>query len=191
LRTVTKTLIAWGPAGVFLLAILDSSGVPLPGGVDALILVVAALDPPSAYWSATLAIIGSTLGSLFLFWLGFRGGQRFLERRTATVRGQRMLLWYSRYGLLTVFIPALVPIPMPLKLFVLCAGALGVSAMQFMLVILAARIPRYLGLAYLGAELGKDAPGYLRAHGWHLALAAVVLFVFLYLLIRLRNRSPI
>lgn len=157
--------------------------------MDALILVVSALNPPSAYWSATLAIIGSTVGSLFLFWLGRRGGQRYLDKRTETGRAHKARLWYARYGMITVFVPALVPIPMPLKLFVLCSGALGASVMQFTLVMLAARIPRYLGLAYLGAELGKDAPGYLRAHGWHLVLISLALFVLLYLLIRLRGRE--
>jgi membrane protein DedA with SNARE-associated domain len=189
LRTLTKTLIAWGPTGVFLLALMDSAGVPLPGGVDALLLVVGAVNPASAFWIGALAIVGSTVGSFFLFWLGHRGGRRYLDRRTATRRAHRLREWYTRYGMLTVFIPALVPIPMPLKVFVLCAGALGIKPIPFVLVILAARIPRYLGLAYLGAQLGTDAPGYLRAHGWHLAGIAAAMFVVLYVLILWRERG--
>ena len=75
----------------------------------------------------------------------------FLDKRTASKRSKRFREWFDHYGLLTVFVAALVPLPvMPLKMFVFCSGALGVSPSRFVAVFLAARIPRYLGLALLG-----------------------------------------
>jgi membrane protein DedA with SNARE-associated domain len=186
-KLVTR-LLAAGPPGVFLLAVLDSAGIPLPGGVDALLVVVSAASPRVAYTSAILAVAGSLIGSMILFWLARKGGELYLERHTLSARGQRFRRWFQHYGLLTVFIPALLPIPLPLKIFVISAGALAVPPLRFLLVVALARVPRYLGLAYLGSQLGVDAMTYLRSHVWHLLAFALALFAFLYLLVILADR---
>ena len=184
MRELTQKLISWGPAGVFLLAVLDSAGLPLPGGVDALLITVAVVQPESAYWSAALAIVGSIIGSLILFYLARCGGQKYLDRHTTSGRARHMRQWYRDYGLLTVFVPALVPIPLPMKLFVICAGALDIGLAPFTLTVLAARVPRYLGLAWLGASLGSGALDYLREHVWSLLALSVLLFLLLIVIVR-------
>ena len=74
--------------------------------------------------------------------------------------------------------PAFVPIiPLPLKIFIISAGALGESPLTFSIVLLAARIPRYLFLAWLGSRLGTDTLPFLRQHIWELVLLASALFV--------------
>ncbi len=171
-----------------MLAAIDSAGVPLPEGVDVLLVSVAVLNPSKAYLAATLAVLGSVAGNMVLFYAARKGGQTYLERKASSERAMRLRRWFQRYGLLTVFIPALVPIPLPTKIFVLCAGALGVSPVSFGASILLARIPRYFLMAWLGAQVGEHSLDYLRAHIWELAIFAAALFVFLYLLIRLRDR---
>ena len=187
MRSFVNGLIAWGPLGLLILSALDSAGIPLPAGVDALIVVLCAQSPESAWLCVAMAVAGSMAGNLFLFYLARKGGEMYLEKHIANPRGQKFRQWFQRYGLLTVFIPVLVPIPMPMKLFILCAGALGVKPWAFALTVLAARVSRYGGLAYLGVKLQHDAPGYLRSHAWQLAGVAAGLFVFLYVLIRLRD----
>lgn len=182
------TLIAWGPLGVFVLAVMDSAGVPLPGGVDALVILLAAGNPRQAFWIAAMAVAGSAVGSLVLFYLARRGGQMYLDRHTVSPRGRRLMGWFHHYGLLTVFIPALLPIPLPLKIFVIAAGALGISPRAYFAVILLARIPRYGALAYLGAKLGEDSKGFLREHAWDMVIIAVALFALLYALVKLRDK---
>jgi membrane protein YqaA with SNARE-associated domain len=162
--------------------------VPLPGGVDALVILLAAGSPRQAFGIAAMAVAGSAVGSLVLFYLARRGGQMYLERHTVSRRGRRMMGWFHHYGLLTVFIPALLPIPMPLKIFVIAAGALGISPGAYMAVILLARIPRYGALAYLGVKLGEDSKGFLREHAWDMVIIAVVLFALLYALVKVRDR---
>ncbi len=170
---------------MFLLAILDSGGIPLVGGVDALVVVLAALDHSEAYWGAGAAIAGSVAGSLALFYVARKGGEAYLQRYTSSGRGAKLRAWFLEYGLLTVFVPAFVPvIPLPLKVFVLSAGALGVRPRTFAVVLTAARIPRYLFLAWLGTRLGKETLPYLRHHIGELILLAVGLFVVLYVGIR-------
>jgi membrane protein YqaA with SNARE-associated domain len=171
-----------------MLAILDSAGIPLPAAVDVLITTMAALEPARAYFLAAVAVVGSIAGSLFLFHLARKGGQRYLDRYTLDGRGAKFKLWFLRYGLITVFIPALLPIPLPLKVFILCSGAFGVSYQTFTLVILAARIPRFFGLAYLGAQLGEHSGAWLKSHSKEIALFAALLFICLFLLVKLSER---
>ena len=190
MHIISQTLISWGPLGLLLLAVLDSAGIPVVGGVDLLLLGVAAVRPALAYWSAALATAGSVAGCMVLYYAARKGGVRYLDKHTQTGKGLKFRLWFLRYGLVTVFVPALLPFPpLPTKVFVICAGALGVRAVPFLLVVLAARIPRYAGLAYLGSQLGEHSKAWLGAHAWQLTAAALVLLVGLFLLIKLAGRS--
>jgi uncharacterized membrane protein YdjX (TVP38/TMEM64 family) len=89
-----------------------------------------------------------------------------------------------------VFVSALVPIPfLPFKAFAACAAAMGVSRTRFMVVLIAGRIPRYAGLAYLGAKLGESSAEWLRSHVWHMVGAALLLSAAFYGMIRWLDRK--
>ncbi|MBI3681373.1 MAG: VTT domain-containing protein [Acidobacteria bacterium] len=189
MKTIAGALTAWGPFGLFFLSIFDSAGIPLPAAVDALLTATAAVNPREAYFAALLATIGSVIGSMALLWIARIGGQAYLDRRTGSGRGAKFRHWFQTYGLVTVFIPALLPIPMPLKVFVISAGALGVRRRLFLAVMLAARIPRYFGLAYLGSQLGEHTMSWLGEHMWQLLAFSGALAILLILLIRLQSRG--
>ncbi len=187
-----EILRALGPLGVLVLATVESAGIPNPGGTDFLLLFIAAARPQSSMLSAWLAVAGSVAGSMVFFELLRRGGEKYLARYTASGRGQRFRAWFLRYGLITVFIPAFLPIPiLPLKVFAACAAAMGVPRMRFLLVILLARVPRYLALAYLGAQLGEHSGVWLRGHMWHLLAFAALLALGLAALVRHASREAL
>ena len=188
-RHLTDVLVAWGPLGILLLSILDSGGVPVAGVFDALLILIAVERPGVAWLCAALAVVGSTVGNTLLFWAARRGGRGFMEKAAPGGRAAKFSAWFVRYGMVTVFVPALVPIPMPLKLFVVSAGVLGTAPVEFVSVILAARILRYFGEVWLGVTLGKESPAFVRTHAWNFAIGAVLLFLFLYLFIQLRERG--
>jgi membrane protein YqaA with SNARE-associated domain len=181
LKPFLAILISWGPWGLLLLAALDSIGVPIIGGVDALLIAVSTVEPNRAYLAATCAIAGSLAGSYFLFLIAQKGGHVLLAKHTSHGTGLRLRNWFERYGLLTVFIPALSPVPMPMKIPVFCAGALEVHPRSFLTVVAFARIIRYFTLAYLGQRYGRYTLPFLKAH-WVtvllsvLALCAVAVF---------------
>ncbi len=178
MKALVDTFLTWGPFGVLLLSLFDSAGLPVPGGVDALVIVLAAVKPETAYYNAGIAVIGSLIGNMVLFFIARKGGQAYLERHSSSPRGQSMRRWSNKYGLLTVFVPALLPIPLPLKIFVLSAGALGVRPLSFFAVIFFSRVPRYFGLAYLGVHFGLDAMTWLKVHVKQmLLLGLVILFL--------------
>ena len=190
MKKFLSSLVGWGLPGLFVAAILDGAGLPIPGGVDVLVIFLASQAPEDAIRLAMVAVVGSVIGNFFLFALARRGGQAFLEKRSSSTASRRFRRWFGRYGLLTVFVSALVPLPvMPMKIFVLSSGALGSPPLRFLLTFLGARIPRYLGLAMLGRARGSNAMDYLKHHVWHLVGFAAALFAVLALIVRYADRN--
>jgi membrane protein DedA with SNARE-associated domain len=184
-----EVLKAWGPLGAFLVAIIDGAELPNPGGPDYLLLFLAWKQPQTAYLSAALSVAGALVGSLILFALARKGGRKYLDARASGPRALRFRQWFQRYGLVTVFIPAVVPmIPLPMKVFVLSAGALGVSPLAFLLTMAAGKIPRFFGLAYLGKSLGEHSEQWVHQHKWQIALCVLGLVLFLVLLVQVSDR---
>ena len=88
-----------------------------------------------------------------------------------------------------MFIPAVTPIvPLPLKVFVISAGAMHTPVGRFLGVVLLARVIRYYGEAYLGTRLGEDARGFLTQNAWNIAGIAVTLALLLVGLVRWYDR---
>ncbi len=189
LRHLTDALIAWGPAGILLLSILDSSGVPVAGVFDALLILIAVEQPSVAWLCAGMAVAGSTVGNVILFWMARKGGQGFMNRAAPEGRAAKFRHWFRRYGMVTVLVPALVPIPMPLKLFVISAGVTGTALGEFVAVVLIARVLRYFGEAWLGITLGRESTRFLTTHAWDFVAGAVALFLVLYGFIRWRDAT--
>jgi membrane protein YqaA with SNARE-associated domain len=167
------------------LAALDSAGVPVVGGVDLLLIAVATSKPKEAYFAALLAVVGSLGGSLLLFFIARKGGEVLLMRHVASKTGARLHLWFQRWGLATVFVPAISPIPLPLKIPVFCAGALQVRLLYFVVVVVSARAIRYFALAYLAIHFGADTWSYVQTHGWQIALGVVLFAAVLTITLRL------
>jgi membrane protein DedA with SNARE-associated domain len=179
------TVSAWGPWGILLLAFIDSAGIPVAVGIDALVILVAAQAPGRAWLAVTMAVLGSMAGNILLFLAARKGGSRFVEAAPTPGKPRRFRQWFNRYGLVTVFIPALVPIPLPLKVFVITAGVLHTPLGEFVLVVLAARVLRYGGEAWLGYKLGQNSVAYLTQHVWEMTIGAMLLFAGIYALLKI------
>lgn len=184
-----ETLKAWGAFGAFLVSLIDGAGLPNPGGPDYLLMFLGWKSPATAYACAASAIAGSLIGMMFLYWLARKGGEKYLDKKASGPRAMRFRRWFERYGLVTVFIPALVPfVPLPMKVFVLSAGALGVKPLTFLTTIALGRLPRYFGLAWVGRSLSDDPRGWIAAHKWDFAIAAAILLLFSFALLKIADR---
>ncbi len=181
-------MLSWGPYGLFALAILDSAGLPVVGGVDALLIATAVNKPHLTYIAAFWAILGSLAGSLILFGIARKGGELLLAKHVSTRRGRRLHSWFERYGLITVFIPAISPLPLPMKIPVICAGALEVSWSYFSAVVLAARAIRYIALAYLALHYGPETFRFLASHLVEVAAVAIGFTVFVVVVLQVATR---
>jgi len=190
LHKLAVALYAFGPIGVLLVGLIDSFGIPLPEAVDFFVLAVAAesvRNPAHAWFTALMALTGSIIGNVALFQAA-RHGRRLFGKREPPEKRSRFQDWFHRYGLTSVFVPAMVPVPLPLKIFVISAGALQTPFSHFFAVIVIARGIRYFGEAYLGLKLGEDARGFLIRNGWTLTGFALGLALGLVLLLKAADR---
>jgi membrane protein YqaA with SNARE-associated domain len=151
-----RWLTHMGALGLFSVAIVDSSPIPLPlpGSTDLLLLWLVAHngDP---WLLAPCAIAGSILGGYTTWHIGWKGGETALRRYVPARLLGRVVGWVERHRILAVFLPAVLPPPVPLMPFLLASGALGVTRRRFLVVYGAARTLRYSVVAWLAAIYGR------------------------------------
>jgi membrane protein YqaA with SNARE-associated domain len=176
---------------MFVICLVDGAGLPNPSGPDILLLIFAAADPGNAFLAAAFGVVGSMLGNYILYSIARKGGEIYLSKHTEGEKGRRFRDWFNHYGLVTVFVPALVPIPMPLKAFVICSGGLSVNQVHFLAVLGGARAIRYFSLAWLGRTLGEHSQEWLSAHRWHFIIGGLALIASLFLLVKLADRRRV
>lgn len=153
---VPRRLAHLGALGLFSVAVVDSSVIPLPlpGSTDLLLLWLVA-HSGNPWLLATVAIAGSVVGGYTTWQVGRKGGEATLRRYVPARLLGRVVGWVERHPILAVFLPALLPPPIPLLPFALAAGALGVSCWRFLVVFGAARSLRYSFIAWLGVIYGQ------------------------------------
>jgi membrane protein YqaA with SNARE-associated domain len=167
-----------GAPGMFVVAFLDSSFLSLPEINDILLVTSSHLHPERAWLYAIMTTLGSATGCLVMWELGRRGGEAFLTRRFGTQRVARTRAALQRWGVLTIAIPAVLPPPMPFKIFVVAAGVFGFSGKKLAITLLVARGLRYAFWAAMGAYYGDEALGWLeRFDAWFSERWPVVLIV--------------
>jgi membrane protein YqaA with SNARE-associated domain len=153
---VPHWLVHLGALGVFGVAFLDASVIPLPvpGSTDLLILLLVA-NQGNPWLLAAVAISGSMLGGYLTWGAGKKGGESMLQRYVPKRFLKPITHWMKRNGVLTVSIAAILPPPIPLLPFLLSAGALGLRRRSFVLAFLIARGARYSLDAWLGVTYGR------------------------------------
>jgi len=180
LGKLSHYLISFGPFGLLAIAFLDSVLVPMPGGVDAVLLVLAAARPSWMLIYVAAATIGSTAGCIGLYYISQRAGKRALAR-FSEAKQKRVKNLIDKYDVLSVLIASVLPPPFPFKLFVVSAGVFRLSLLRFILAIAGGRLFRYLLEGYLAARYGEQAKEilarYYPAIGIGLAVLIIVLFV--------------
>lgn len=170
---VQTAALALGAPGLFLAAVADSSFISLPEVVDILLVWMVTQHKSRMPLYAASATVGSVVGCLMLYWVG-RKGDAFIAKRFSTERVERTLGTFRRYGLMAVLIPSLLPPPMPFKIFVLLAGAAGISTGRFAMAIAIGRGIRYFGEGLLAAWYGEAALQFLETNGKTISLGLAV-----------------
>ena len=145
-----------GALGLFSVAVIDSSVIPLPipGSTDLLLLWLVAYNG-HPWLLAFCAVTGSILGGYTTWQIGRRGGEKALRCYVPARLLGPVVVWVERHPILAIFVPALLPPPIPLLPFALASGALGVSRRRFLGVFGAARSLRYSFVAWLGLTYGR------------------------------------
>lgn len=152
---IVPALIKMGFWGVGLIAIADSSTIPVP--MDALLAVMIWENKPF-FWAYCLAgAAGSAIGGLLPYGLGRAGGELFLLKRVNRERFEQMRNRFERQEFLAVMVPSMLPPPTPWKAFVFAAGVFDMRIAPFMLAVFCGRLVRWGILSLLVIKLGPSA----------------------------------
>jgi membrane protein YqaA with SNARE-associated domain len=180
LSKVSQYLVSFGPFGLFTIAFLDSVMIPMPGGVDAILMLLAASRPSWMLIYVAAATVGSTLGCVVLYRISQRGGKRALARFSES-KQKRVKDLIDRYDVMSVLVASLLPPPFPFKLFVVSSGVFRLNVVRFTIAIAAGRTFRYLLEGYLAAHYGDHAKEILAHYyptiGITLAVLIIVFFI--------------
>lgn len=176
-QTLFTTLRHLGAAGLFFLAILDSSPLPTFGGPDILIAILAASHRPLWYEYAAAATAGSVIGAYLTFRLARRAGSAYLESKFKKSRLSKFLRFFKRWGTGTLVASTAIPLPTPTSLFFAAAGASDYPTGKFVALVAVARAARYFGIAFIAGHYGRHFLRVLRhpmQHwGWLLLLLSI------------------
>ena len=180
LTSVKDFLVPFGAFGLFAIALLDSALIPLPGGPDAVMLLLTVQNPARMPLYALGATAGSVVGCVILYYISRRAVRRALEKFPASKQA-RVKELVDRYDVLSVLVASVLPPPFPFKLFVITAGVFRLSLLRFTLAVAAGRAFRFFLEGFLAVRYGERAKDLLAenypAVGLGLAVLIVVGFV--------------
>lgn len=160
MRSLAVTLD--GP-GMLLVALADSSFLTIPEGNDILIVILSTGSTwdRMAYYVA-MTILGSVAGCLLLYTFGRTGGSPYLRRKFSETSVERAEKLFSRYGILTVAVPSILPPPCPFKIFVFSAGVFRLSLPGFIIAVVIGRTIRYFMWGILAVLYGNSVKLYMQ-----------------------------
>jgi len=110
--------IGW--AGIVLAMAVESACVPLPSEVTMplagwMLIQAKGLSVWHTFWAGWWGAVGCTIGSVFTYWVGARGGRPLLEKygKYVLIRPHDIEVadrWFSKYGEHTAFFSRLLPV---------------------------------------------------------------------------------
>ncbi|HEX8889925.1 MAG TPA: VTT domain-containing protein [Pyrinomonadaceae bacterium] len=192
LAQVKDFLIAYGPFGLFGIALLDSALIPLPAGPDVVMILLSRGRPAWMLVYAAAATLGSVIGCIILYYISRSAGRRALKRFSEKKQA-RVKELIDRYDVLSVLVASVLPPPFPFKLFVVTGGVFHLSLARFTIAIAAGRAFRFLLEGYLAVSYGDQAEDLFKQYfPWiGLGLAVLIILIFVGRLLWRRKRVSI
>lgn len=187
---IRALLLPFGPWAVLIIATVDSAfmGIPLDP-----VVVGYVWARPHLFWAFCLmASVGSAVGSLVPYWIGYKGEELLLEKRIPPRTLEKIRRSFEKHEVLALVVPSMLPPPTPFKLFVLFAGAARLPIRDFLLAIFAGRMLRFLILSALTVAFGPSVLSMVTQHGKIVfaVIAGVAVVGFLYWYFRRKREHP-
>jgi membrane protein YqaA with SNARE-associated domain len=188
-RYVISLPMYYAAPAMVVIGALDSSLLSLPEINDYLVVARCFKQPSATFYFPLFAAIGSVIGCLVLYTITRRGGQALLRRRFKRENIERVERAYARFGFLAIAIPALLPPPMPFKIFVATAGTLEYPRWKFLLTVMIARSVRYYVEGILAVFYGRRVLSFLRDNGLVILSVVAAAAILLLLVYNIVNRQ--
>jgi membrane protein YqaA with SNARE-associated domain len=146
LLATLKPLGIWGLGG---LAFIDSALFPLPTSMDGAVIGYVVEDHRKFLLYCLMAALASAIGSLVPYYVGRAGGELFLLKRINRERYEKMRDRFERQEFMAIMVPAMMPPPMPIKLFEFAAGVFEMKPLPFATAIFIGKFIQFLVCALI------------------------------------------
>ncbi len=127
---VTAILGPLGVWGVMGFAFIDAAMFGMP--IDAIVCGYAYAKPSHLLLYSLGAAVGSALGSLVVYVIGYKGGEVMLKKRMGEARFNRITASFEKREFVLLTVISMLPPPTPFKLFVLAAGMAEMRPLRFL-----------------------------------------------------------
>ena len=161
----------YGGWALFALAFLESSVFPIPP--DVLLIALCLADPTSSFQFAAVCSVGSVIGGMGGYALGYYGGRPLVRRLFKPERVQAVERYYDKYNAWATGIGGLTPLPY--KLFTISGGAFAINFKIFVLASVIARSARFFAVAALFLFMGDTAKAFIERYLNLLTIGFVIL----------------
>ena len=181
-----KVLGVWG---VFVIAFADSALLGMP--VDAIVATYVFQDRKRLLFYVAMASLGSALGSIPLYLIGYLGGEKVLRKRISEARFLEIHRSFEKHEFWALMFPGMLPPPMPFKIFVLAAAVFEMRFRDFLFAIFAGRFVRFLLLSLLtlwfGPQIVQLAARLFKRHLYWVLIVIMIVGVLVWFLLRNRR----
>lgn len=192
---IKHVLAPLGPWGMLAFAAVDGSFLGMP--LDAIFVGYVYNDRRRFLLYVLLASLGSALGSIVWYVIGYAGGEVLLRKRLSPEKFAKIHASFERHEFWALMFPAMLPPPTPFKIVVLAAAGFEMNFGHFLLAIFAGRFVRFLIEALLTLWFGPGVvtlTGSLFAHHFAAIFAVVGLLAagwLLWLRSKRRRKSAV
>ncbi len=131
-----------GAFGILIVAIIDSSSIPMP--LDAMVVEYVVRNHAGFLIYCFMAAVGSAVGSLLFYYVGRAGGELLLLKRINRARYEQLRDRFEKQEFFAIMIPAAMPPPFPLKVFELAAGVFEMKVVWFFCALLLGKFVRFV-----------------------------------------------
>lgn len=167
--------------GVAIMMAIESAAIPLPSEIIMPFAGYLVSQGKFTLLGITLAgSIGSVAGSVLAWWVGVKGGRKFIEKYGKYILLSRHDLdmadnFFKKYGVATVFFSRMLPV---VRTFIsLPAGIAKMNLSKFVIYTFLGSLPWCFFLGYIGKKLGDnwDTLG-AYFHKFDLAIGIIIFF---------------
>jgi membrane protein YqaA with SNARE-associated domain len=173
-----KPLGIWGIGG---LALIDTASIPVP--IDALLIDYVAHDHSRFVLYCIMAAAGSGLGSMVPYFFGRAGGELFLLKRINRKRYEQLRDRFEKQEFLAIMVPAMMPPPMPIKLFEFAAGVFEMRPLWYFSAIFTGKFIRFMVWSIItilyGPALLRHLTKTMHDHLYYVLAGVGVIFGFI------------
>jgi membrane protein YqaA with SNARE-associated domain len=174
----------YGTWALFILAVVESSFFPIPP--DVLLIALAISIPAKSFRYAFICSIGSVIGGLFGYLIGYGFmdvvGFRIIEFYNMHNQYESLKISYEKSDVFIVFIAAFTPIPY--KLITITAGAFHINILAFAVASIVGRSARFFLVSTLIYYFGPSIRKFIDKYFNLLTIIFTILLVLGFIVIK-------